>query len=121
MYDKIPFLKKMSRMTAISPPLALVESPSGRHCEGEAFFNSHNGVMTVNKTLLIRAISYIGASLRVSTQFIGHNVHMTESEFATLAEILKCLNINMLRKSVIGRNEAIHCKLIIYRLLRSYQ
>ena len=30
---------------------------------------------------------------------------MTESEFATLAEILKCLNINMLRKSVIGRTK----------------
>ena len=37
---------------------------------------------------------------------------MTESEFATLAEILKYLNINMLRKSVIGRNEAI-CKYMI--------
>ena len=25
-------------MTAISPPLALVESPSGRHCEWQAIF-----------------------------------------------------------------------------------
>ena len=35
---------------------------------------------------------------------------MTGSEFVTLAEILKYLNINMLRKSVIGRNEAIPSK-----------
>ena len=47
-----------------------------------------------------------GASLRVTTQFIGHNVQMTGIGFVTLAEILKYLNINMLRKSVIGRNEA---------------
>ena len=39
-----------------------------------------------------------------------HNVQMTGSEFVTLAEILKYLNINMLRKSVIGRNEAIPSK-----------
>ena len=31
----------------------------------------------------------IRPSLRVSTQFIGHNVHMTGREFATLAEMLK--------------------------------
>ena len=44
-------------------------------------------------TLLISGTSF-GASLRVSTQFIGHNVHMTESEFATLAEIFRYFNIS---------------------------
>ena len=55
---------------------------------------------------VIGRISF-SASLRVTTQFIGHNVQMTGIGFVTLAEILKYLNINMLRKSVIGRNEAI--------------
>ena len=40
----------------------------------------------------------------LGTNFFWHNVNMTGSEFATLAKILKYLNINMLRKSVIGRN-----------------
>ena len=70
---------------------------------------------------LLTSGTIFGASLRVSTQFIGHNVHMTGSEFATLAEIIKCLNINKLRKSVIGRNEATYYQSYIYRLLRSSQ
>ena len=61
----------------------------------------------MSQSFLRSSVTMIGKSLRVSTQFIGHNVHMTGSEFATLAEILKYLNINMLCKSVIGRHEAI--------------
>ena len=47
------------------------------------------------------------ASLRVPTQFFGHNVNMTGREFAILTEVSKHLYINMLRKSVICRHEAI--------------
>ena len=77
--------------------------------------------MTLILALMVLIESPSASSLRVSTQFFGHNVHMTESEFATLAEIFKYLNINMLRKSVIGRNEAIFKYMTDNRLLRSYQ
>ena len=75
---------------------------------------------SANRTIQVSGF-LIGASLRVTTQFIGHNVQMTGIGFVTLAEIFKYLNVNMLRKSVIGRNEAIYCQLNIYRLLHSYQ
>ena len=34
----------------------------------------------------IIAVASVGASLRVPTQFFGHNVNMTGREFATLAD-----------------------------------